>query len=403
MATIGGLQVKYLAALPATADLVIIGGGVVGAATAFFAARAGLHPLLLERRPRLCTLTTPASTGAFRLQFDNEEELRMVRRSVELFLNFNEITGQREYDLDIRRQGYLFLTTTAEGAERQRRVVSRQHGWGQTDIELLAGDEVRHRFPFVSENVRQGRFRQDDGFLDPKALTMGLASASGASVLTGCAVTGFGIEGGRLCGVETERGSVDTNTAVIAAGPFSGLVAARAGVDLPVQTVRRQKVIIPDAPEVPAQAPMTIDDDTATHWRPVLQGAYLLFTDPATPPSPPAEDVTPDHRFAFDLLDPASPRAVARVSPFWKNVWERGSTNWIVQAGQYTMTPDHRPLIGQTSIKGLYANTGYSGHGIMGSPAGSQLLVEVVTGQLPDDRNPFRLDRTFAERELDIL
>jgi sarcosine oxidase subunit beta len=191
--------------------------------------------------------------------------------------------------------------------------------------------------------------------------------------------------------------------AVIAAGPFSGLIAAQAGVDLPITTVLRQKVIIPLAPEVPQDAPMTIDDDTGAHWRPALRGAYLLFTDPATPPSPPTENVTPEQRFAFRLLDPASPVSVARIVPFWRQVWERSSVHWILQGGQYTMTPDHRPLIGPTPVEGLYVNSGYSGHGIMGSPAGSRLLVDVLTGKLVDAENPFRLDRTFARRELDRL
>jgi len=87
--------------LPTTADLVIVGGGIVGAATAFFAARANLNVAVLERRPALSTLTTPASTGAFRLQFDNPEEIALVRETVEMFDNFSELTGLKDYDVDI--------------------------------------------------------------------------------------------------------------------------------------------------------------------------------------------------------------------------------------------------------------------------------------------------------------
>src|SRR5438093_3551201 len=116
--------------LPRHADLVVIGGGVVGAATAFFASRAGLKPVLVEARPALCTLTTPRATGAFRLQFDNREELEMVRESVELFLNFREQSGQKRYDLGVRQQGYLWLTTEEDRAERQRRMVEQHHQWG---------------------------------------------------------------------------------------------------------------------------------------------------------------------------------------------------------------------------------------------------------------------------------
>ena len=393
----------YVSAPPPRADLVVIGGRVVGAATAFFASRAGFHPLVVERMPALCSLTTPASTGAFRLQFDNREELELVRESVGLFLNFADVTKQTIYDLHIRQQGYLWVTTSEERARRQRSLVGLQHEWGQDDIELLSGDEVRRRFPWVDANVVQARWRATDGFLDPKELTMGLVAASRARVAVGCEAIGFEVRGGALMGVVTGEGTIGTDTAVIAAGPFSGVVARSVGISLPVTTVARHKVVLPDLPIVPPDAPMTIDDDSGAHWRPALHGAYALFTDPSTAPTPPTEDVPPDRRLAFSLLDPSSPIALARVTPFWKRVWERNATTWLIQSGQYTMTPDHRPLLGETEIAGLYVNTGYSGHGIMGSSAGSRHLVDVLTGKISAHDNPFRLDRPFEERQLDLL
>ena len=395
--------VRYVADPPRAADLVIIGGGIVGAATAFHASRVGLRPVLLERRAALCTLTTPASTGAFRLQFDNHEELELVRESVELLSNFSEVTGQTRYDPRLQHQGYLWCTTDPARAEWQRDLVHKQHTWGQSDIEHLGGDEVRNRFPYVSQDVLAARYRAGDGFLDPKEITLGFAAASGADVVTGCGVTGLRVEGGRLTSVETNKGGISTGRAVIAAGPFSGDVASLAGVELPVQAIRRQKVTMPEVPEVPQDAPMTIDDDTGAHGRPGLQGAFLLYTDPDEPPGPPAEDLLTDHDFALGLLDPESPISVARVAPFWRGVWERGSANWILQAGQYTMTPDHRPLLGPTPVEDLYVNTGYSGHGVMGSAAGSRIVVDTLTGRLSPDQNPFRPTREFQHRELDRL
>lgn len=84
-------------------------------------------------------------------------------------------------------------------------------------------------------------------------------------------------------------------------------------------------------------------------------------------------------------------------------MWERGADNWMLQGGQYDMTPDHRPLLSQTPVEGLFVNCGYSGHGIMGSPAGSRHLIDVLTGKIGDEANPFRLDRTLVERDLDVL
>jgi sarcosine oxidase, subunit beta len=394
--------VRYVTALPRGADLVIIGGGIVGAATAFHAARAGLRPLLLERRPALCSLTTAVAAGGFRLQLETREQLGLVRESVELFAGFPEATGQRLYGSGLSRQGYLWLTTSEGGAERQRRLVAEQCGWGLRGVELLDGDDARRAFPFVGPEVVQARFRAEDGLLDPKGVTMGLAAASGAGVAAGCGVVGLrrGAAGVR---VQTTLGRLDADAVVIAAGPFSGEVARLAGVELPVSAVRRHKLVLPEVPQVPPGAPMTVDDDTGVHWRPAFRGATLLFADPATPPSPPSEDVPLDHGFAFRLLDPSSPVAAARVTPLWREVWERWSVPWMLQAGQYTMTPDHRPLIGHTGVEGLLVNTGYSGRGVMAGPAGSRHLVDLLTGKAAARDNPFRPDREFLAPPLEIL
>jgi sarcosine oxidase, subunit beta len=383
---------------PPSAELVVIGGGVVGAATAFYAARAGLRPLIIEARPQLCTLTTPVAAGGFRLQFDDLLELTLVRESAELFLHFEDVTRQTTYPLGLEQRGYLWLATSAERAARQRALVEQLRDWGQTDVEVLSGKETRERFPWVGENVVQSRFRAGDGFLDTKQLTFGLAHGAGADVVTGCRVTGFRTTGGRLSGVDTTGGTVETDAAVIAAGPLSGGVGASAELTLPIVTIRRQKLILPLVPQVPNDGPMTIDEDTGAHWRPALGGAWALFTDPSTPPEPPTDAVATDPAFAFQLLDPSSPASLARVVPFWRDVWERGSGHWLLQAGQYTVTPDHRPLIGPAGPEGLFVNTGYGGHGIMLGPAGSALLAGLLTGARPAGGNPFAVDRAVAER-----
>jgi sarcosine oxidase subunit beta len=111
--------------------------------------------------------------------------------------------------------------------------------------------------------------------------------------------------------------------------------------------------------------------------------------------------VTPDPAFAFSVLDPSTPTALARIAPFWRDVWDRGSDHWLLQAGQYTMTPDRRPLIGGTLVHGLFVNTGYSGHGVMASPAASRLVVAAITGAA--EPNPFRPDRAFARAHEGVL
>ena len=395
--------VQISSELPRTADVVVIGGGIVGAATAFFASRAGLRVVLLEKRPALCTLTTPASTGAFRLQFDNPEEIALVREGIELFDRFAEVAELSGYDLCIRKQGYLFCARSAAGADHQRHFAAALRGWGVVDVELLSGEEARYRFPYLSPEIIQARFRAGDGWLDPKRLTLGYIRASGAQVCLETPATGFELRGDQVSGVRTPRGTIACEHAVVATGPFAAPVAAMAGLRLDLRPTTRHKMLIPDLPALPANSPMTIDEETAAHWRPWLNGCYALWTEAGTPAGEPLENVPTSADFAFGLLDPRSPRSLARLSPIWRSVWEDGSLYWTLQAGQYTYTADHRPLLGPSDVAGLVLNCGYSGHGIMASAGGSRLAIDAMLGRVPPSANPFRPQRTMVERPLDIL
>jgi glycine/D-amino acid oxidase-like deaminating enzyme len=174
-------------------------------------------------------------------------------------------------------------------------------------------------------------------------------------------------------------------------------------LELDLRPTIRHKLVIPELPELPPDGPMTIHEETAAHWRPGLAGCYGLWTEPTTPPGASLEQVPTNPDWAFGLLDPRSPWALAHLSPIWEQVWERGDVSWMLQAGQYTYTADHRPLLGPSDVPGLVLNVGYSGHGIMGSGAGSRIVVDALLGRLAPEDNPFRPQRTMVERPLDIL
>ncbi|MBA2556953.1 MAG: FAD-binding oxidoreductase [Chloroflexi bacterium] len=414
------MNIRYQSQPPRTVDVAIVGGGIIGAATAFYAARAGLSAVVLEARPRLATLTTPVSTGAFRLQFDNPEELALVREGVELFEEFSERAGMDGWDLALQHGGYLFCALTAEAHEQSRRLVERQRGWGLDDVELLDGDEARRRFPYLSGDVVAARYRARDGWLDPRRLALGYATAASnperipdrelgaarpALFCVDTPVHGFlrSAAGDRITGVETSKGAVAAAHVIIAAGPFTGVLAAQAGVSLEIRPTRRHKLTFPELPDVPPDAPMTIEIETGAHWRPAMRGCFALWTERDTPPSEPQADVPTSADWAFRLLDPSSDSALARVSPFWARVWERSDANWLLQAGQYEYTPDHRPYLGPSAVPGLAINGGYSGHGIMASAGGSRLTIDLLLERADSAAGAFAVHRARDLRERDVL
>ncbi|WP_028067571.1 NAD(P)/FAD-dependent oxidoreductase [Solirubrobacter soli] len=371
-------------ALPRTAELVIVGAGVIGAATAFAARRAGLDPLVLEARAAPAAATTAAATGAYRLQQDDPDELAIMRETVAALYDFADFTGQTAHDPRPQPNGLMSVTTTQAGAREQLETVAHQRSIGVDGIEVLDGDEARDRFPYLSETVRQVRIRMQDGLLDQRELALGLLE--GARVRLSTRVTGFDTRGG-LTAVHTDRGTVSTRACVIATGPLSGKVAALAGIELPIHVLLRHKLLIPQLPQVPQWAPLTFDEDTGGHWRPTGEGAALLISVYGQQPGEAVEDPVPEPDFAERVL-----RSVARITPFWRDI--APDPNWPVKCGFYTVTPDHRPLIDATPVDGLYVNTGYSGHGVMSSIGGARHLLDVMTAS--NQHNPFALDRTFV-------
>ncbi len=377
-----------------TADVLIVGGGVIGAASAYFASRAGFRTRLIEKRAALGTLTTAASLSSFRAQFGDAVNIEMMRESIGFF---EKLAAQ--VDLGLVQQGYLFVTTAAEGYVQSRQRVELQRACGLRDVELWDGDEARRHFTYLGPNVTAATFRAKDGWLSAHELTYHYARASGAQIDLETTVEQILVEGGAVQGVLTNRGEIHAPRVVIAAGPFSKNLAAGLGLHLPIDLVRRQhaalkaRALVPHQSLFLANAPMTVDVDTGAHWRPDGRGAILAWALPEEPGEA-LEDVRPDWDFAARAVD-----GVARVSPFWHEVSEHLRRSDIdLRAGQYDMTPDAKPLVSAVpGIRGLYLNCGYSGHGVMSSPAGGRVLADLLSEKLGELKNPFRLAR-FVER-----
>jgi sarcosine oxidase subunit beta len=374
---------------PTQADVVIIGGGILGTATAFYASRAGLETVVLEMRDGLGTLATAASEECFRAQFTEPENVAMMKASIEVFENFPEVIGIPGYDINLHQQGYLFYTDDPEVAETLRARVEHQRNIGLDDVEFLIGDEVRRRFPWVSPKVTAATYRARDGWLSAHELTHGFAKGSEALFLLRTKAIGIQLDGQGVEGVETNRGHISTRTVVIAAGPFSGQVAKLAGVELPLTILRRQKAIIGQDPAIPQDAPMTISVPSGAFWRPEVGGAAMGWALPEEPGEP-LEAVPTDWTFPAIVIE-----EISKLAPFWREVAGRLTRDSVfLSAGQYTCTPDSKPILGPSpDVEGLFFNLGYSGHGIMGAPEGSRYVVAMITGQMSDEDNPFSYQR----------
>lgn len=395
----GQVMVPPKGELPKIAEVVIVGGGIVGVSTAFFCSQAGLKTIVVEKREALGSLTTASSTECFRAQFESPENIELMLGSIEIFSHFDEVIGIRDADISFRQQGYLYVTTDSQQAEIYREIVKAQHQTGLTDVELLSGDEAQTHFPYLSPQVVAARYRAGDGWLSAHEMLYGFVKGSQAQFLLQTAAIGITLDAEGVAAVETDRGTIETRRVVIAAGPFSGRVARLAGVELPLTLLRRHRLAVLHCDLVPRRAPMTIDDDTGVHWRPEGAGALVVKAFDEEPEEP-KELVPVDRGFPAMVLDPQSPHSAGRVSPFWNRAANLlNKSNLDLCAGQYTYTPDHVPIIGPCSgVPGLFLNTGYSGHGIMGGPEGGRRLAQLIMGQTSDSDNPFSFERFLGPK-----
>jgi sarcosine oxidase, subunit beta len=379
--------------LPRTADVVVIGGGIVGVSTAFWLSKAGLDTVLVEMREGLSTLTTPLSIESFRAQMTEKAMADLVLPSIRIFEDFANVVGIPGHDIAIKRQGYLFVSDDPGMEEKLKQAVSVHHSFGVTGSEYLDHDAIQRRFPYISDSMIAGTFNQGDGWLSTHEATQGFAKGSTARFLLQTKVIGIDTDAQGVCAVRTDKGEIATRQVVNAAGPFAQAVASMVGVSLPIEAVRRQKVHIAPKPMIPRDAPLCIDISDETYWRPEHGGALMAWVDPDEPVTDaPQEEVPTDWEFPAVLLD-----KITKLSPFWAQVTETLSSNDVhASAGYYMYTPDDQPLIGPVAeVPGFHLNCGYWA-GVMLSPEAGRRVTQLIVGEMKNQDNALRLSR-FAE------
>lgn len=353
-----------------TSDVVIIGGGIVGSSIAWHLTHAGCKSVLvIERESSQGKGSTGKSMGGVRAQFSTAVNIQMSLYSIPFYAKFEEVVG---HPADYRPQGYLFLATKDSHLAYLRDNFARQQKLGLTSARLLSAGEIRAMLPQLrSDDVLGGSFCSTDGFVDPYSVMNGfMASAveQGATLWKKTEVTGIVPDGQGAFTVQTARGPVSTRTVVNAAGAWAAQVAKFAGIDLPVEPLRR--MLVPSEPfsDFPHTSPMVIDMSTGFHFRPEGRGFLLAWNDP---------EETPGYKTDFEpsFIEKILSHAADRV-PAFENLPVNPKRAW---AGLYEMTPDHHCILGPvTAVPGFFLANGFSGHGVMHSPATGKILSDLI-------------------------
>jgi sarcosine oxidase subunit beta len=407
-----------------TADVVIIGSGIVGSSVAYHLAQAGCtNVLVIEREAHQGKGSTGKSMGGVRAQFSTAVNIQMSRYSIDFFSKFDEVVG---HPADYRAHGYLFCATNETHLAYLKANQERQNSLGVTNVEWVSPEEIAKMVPQLRvDDILGGTFCPTDGFVDPHSVMMGFmlnARERGARLWLDTQVTG--IETGsagilpalagtsatskrpadkmsalpapgarRVAGVQTSRGFVSTRVVVNAAGAWAAEVARMAGAALPVEPLRRQLVPTEPFDQLPKRFPMVIDMSTGFHFRREGKGILLAWNDPEETPGFKTEF---DPSFVEKILTHAASRvpvlAEAEVNP--RRAW----------AGLYEMTPDHHAIIGPApNVEGLFFVNGFSGHGVMHSPASGRITADLILRGHSDliDASLLNVERFKAGRLLE--
>ena len=375
---------------PRTADVVVVGGGVVGTSAAYHLAAAGAgRVLLLERAEAVGTGSTGACAGGFRYQFSSRINIELSLASVPMILGFTQDHG---LPLDVAQDGYLFLVRDPREWESFLKAVELQRSLG-VEVEVLSPAEASSIAPGISvADVIGATFGPNDGIADPSGLTQGYATAArraGAEIELGVDVLGLEVDGDAVIGVRTPGSLVQTSTVVNAAGPWAGQLAQTVGLSLPLAPIPRMVVTTGWFPGAPKKRTLVIDAATAFYFHKEGDGVLMGMSGIDEHPS---FDLAVDHQFVEEELLPTA----LRLYPPLENAGIASS--W---AGLYEMTPDRHPIIGESPVSGLFLANGFSGHGFQHAPVVGKLLAElIVDGRATTvDITSLGLDR-FARGDL---
>ena len=350
-----------------SADVVVIGGGIMGASTAYHLAKRGAtNVVVLESGEMFGLGSTGLNAGGIRYQFATAVNIELSKLSIDMMERF---AAEMDQQVGLRRCGYLFMLDRDEDLAQFRRNVAVQNAHG-VPSQIVDAQQIGELAPEVNlDGIIGGSWCPRDGLVDPNGLLQGYVSNArrlGATLLTSTPATAIDVDGGRIRRVVTPAGSIETETVVIAAGPWSAPIGAMAGVELPIQPIRRQIAVTDAIAGLRPDFPFVIDFSQSLYFH--REGAGLL-TGMSNNEEPPGFDTTVDEDWKMHHLEHAMERLPllgdAGIAAEW--------------AGLYEVTPDDQPILGRLpGVDGLICCAGFSGHGLMHGPAAGLLMAEEI-------------------------
>lgn len=384
------LRSTYQHLQPTSADVVIIGGGIMGVSTAFHLASRGVKNIVLLERHRLGRGSSAKPMGGVRANFSDPNNVMLGQRSLESFRTFYEDFGT---NIELTQVGYLFLARTEQEVADLELATKVQNELGVRS-RMVDPKELVQINPFVDEQaVLAGSFSPDDGFACPAAAVNGYARACiqlGVTILDMTEVLNIETGPDGVRSVETNLGVISTDKVVCAAGAWSGTIGEMAGQVLPVEPVRRMIGITPQQPLKHPSVPFTLDLGTKMYWHNYYNGLLVGISHDTAPGF--------DRDFTFEWLDEFN-AAASVVAPSLMN--PRLDEGW---AGLYENTPDRNAIIGASSkVPGFFYITGFSGHGFLQGPAAGEFMADIIQGKesfLP--AGAFSVDR-FGDEDRELV
>ena len=378
-----------------TADVVIIGGGVMGASIAYHLAMRGCTEVVLLEAKSLAAEGTGHSGALVRQHYSQDVVTEIALRSVRMFERFEELTGQRDV---FQQTGWIKIGSEAMRPEMER-LIARHRKIG-VEVRMLSLGDLAEMVPGINtEGIGSALYEPKGGYADPVATTIGFANAArlkGVEIIEGVRATGIRLSKGRVAAVETTAGTVQTPVVVNAAGPWGGRVASWAGVSVPLQVTREQDVVLAcDDQSLMPKYPVSngVDRD---YWR--REAGTMLLVGDGHPKE--SEYVDPDNfkrQTDLSFKEMIAARLRHRLPAFAEHARVvRG------YASLYDVTPDWHPVLGRAAdVEGFILCVGFSGHGFKLGPAVGELLAEeILDGRAVSvDIAPLRLSR-FAEKKL---